>query len=97
MSLLLGSIIAIFLSLFPIVMAAYYKSSTAIMVAVVILNLLGFFTMGVTTFIAFIVAAISIGVMNTIKSIAFALFLLAIVAVAGVADLALIANIVGAI
>ncbi|AXF40654.1 hypothetical protein HYP67_gp085 [Acinetobacter phage vB_ApiM_fHyAci03] len=52
--------------------------------------------MGVTTFIAFIIAAISIGVMNALKSIAFALVLLLIVAIAGVGDLAIIASLLGA-
>ncbi|AWY10347.1 hypothetical protein Abraxas_086 [Acinetobacter phage Abraxas] len=96
MSLLFGSIVALFLSIFPIAMVVFYKSSTVITVLVVILNLLGFVTMGVTTFIAFIIAAISIGVMNTLKSIAFALVLLLIVAIAGVGDLAIIASLLGA-
>lgn len=97
MSLLFGSVVALFLSLFPIVMTAYYKSSTAVMVAVVILNLLGFVTFGVTTFIAFIIAAISIGVMNTLKSIMFAVFLIFLTFVAGASEIALFASLLGAL
>lgn len=97
MSLILAALVGLFLSFFPTVMAVYYKRSTGIILTSLILNLLGFVTMGLTTIIAFIVSAISIGLANTLKSIAFAVFLMFLVFIIGAGELAVIASMIGVI
>lgn len=76
MSILIGSLIGLILAFFPLVMTIYYKTSSGIVICNLILCLLGFFTFGVCTFIAFIIGCIAIGLANTFKSILFALFLI---------------------
>lgn len=76
MSLIFAWLVGIFLAFFPLVMSTYYKTSTGIVITNCLLCIFGFFTAGITTLVAFIVAAVSIGGMNTLKSVMFAIFLI---------------------
>lgn len=76
MSLIFAGLVGLFLAFFPLVMSAYYKASTGVIVATAILCVLGFISVGIATIIAFIVAAVGIGLGNTLKSLAFAVFLI---------------------
>ncbi|ADG59993.1 hypothetical protein Acj9p093 [Acinetobacter phage Acj9] len=75
MSILFAALVGVFLAFFPLVMSVYYKASTGIIIACLILCIFGFITVGIMTVVAFIVAAVGIGFANTAKSILFAILL----------------------
>lgn len=73
MSLLFAAIVGLFLSFFPVIMNVYYKSGSGVTVINGLLCIIGYFSFGIGTLIAMIVAMVSVGFLNTIKSLLFAI------------------------
>lgn len=78
MSILFAVAVSLFLSFFPTVMTVYYKSPSGVIIATAIFNIIGYFTFGIGTLIAFIIAVCALKFLETLKSILFAIFLLVI-------------------
>lgn len=96
MSIILGILVSAFIYFMPTIIAAYYKSSPAIFICIFILNLIAFFSFGLTYIIALIFAAISVGFFNFIKSILFATALVVLTAALGIFELSFLATMLGA-
>lgn len=75
MSILFAMLVGLFFSFFPVVMNVYYKSSSGVTLLNGLLCVIGFFSLGITTLIALIIAMISVGFVNSLKSILFAIVL----------------------
>lgn len=95
MSLIIGALIGIFLAFLPLMMAVYYKSPSVVIIINFFLCLIGLFTIGITTVIAFVIAAVDVGLKKTIFSILFAIFLCFMGLVLAAAEFTALAAMIG--
>ena len=75
MSILFAMAVGLFFSFFPVIMNVWYKSSSGVTIINGLLCIIGYFSFGIGTVIALLIAMVSVGLMNSLKSIIFAVFL----------------------
>ena len=95
MSIILASLVSLYLYLMPTAMMLWYKQKGSTTIIVFLINFFGGWIFGAGWIVAFIIAAICIGIANTTKSLLFAAFLIIVTVVCAAAELATLAALIG--
>ncbi|EQA7786775.1 hypothetical protein ACX818_001369 [Acinetobacter baumannii] len=96
MSIIFAFFVFLFIAFSPIMMVVWYRAGTGVAVATVFLNLLAFFTAGIAWIFAFVLAAIGIGPVKSLKTVGFIAILLILSYIFCLAEISYVINLIGA-
>ncbi len=97
MSLILIPILLLVLNFWPLMMCLHYKTGALSTISTLVLCALGIGSFGALSFIAFLIAAISVGLYNTVKSTMVFCALVVLGSAFGIAELSFWLNSIGAV